>query len=85
MIDSHIMGGIPIFAFCLVLASDKDFFSILSYRVHKGSYMGSHVLFNLLNKLGKGIKCEACNTFDKFNSTRVRVLDSIYHMALRLL
>ena len=26
---------------------------------HRGSYMSAHVLLNLLNKLGKEIKCEA--------------------------
>ena len=42
---------------------------------------------------GKEIKCEACrafslffrNEFNKFNKTRARMLDSIYHMTLRLL
>ena len=50
--------------------------------------MSAHVLLNLLNKLGKEIKCEACrafyhffrNEFNKFNNTRARMLDSIYHM-----
>ena len=46
--------------------------------------MSAHVLLNLLNKLGKEIKCEACrfylfrNDFSKFNNTRARMLDSIY-------
>ena len=55
--------------------------------------MSAHVLLNLLNKLGKREKCEACrafylffcNEFIKFNNTRARMLDSIYHMTLRLL
>ena len=47
--------------------------------------MSSHVLLNLLKELGKAIKCEACNEFNKINNTRARVLDSIYHMTLRLL
>ena len=42
---------------------------------------------------GKEIKCEACrafylffrNEFNKFNNTRSRMLDSIYHMTLGLL
>ena len=41
--------------------------------------MSAHVLMNLLNKLRKR------NEFNKFNNTRARMLDSIYHMALRLL
>ena len=40
--------------------------------------MSAHVLLNLLNELEK-------NEFNKFNNTRARMLDSIYHMTLRLL
>ena len=54
--------------------------------------MRAHVLLNLLNELEKKIKCEACQHFilfrkelNKFNNTRARMLDSIYHMTLRLL
>ena len=43
--------------------------------------MSAHVLLNLLNELRKSF----CNEFNKFNNTRARMLDSIYHMALRLL
>ena len=57
---------------------------------NRGSYMSAHVLLNY--ELGKKIKCEACqafslfrNEFNKFNNTRARMLDSIYHMTLRLL
>ena len=50
--------------------------------------MSAHVLFNLLNELGKKVKCEACrafylffrNEFNKFNNTKARIIDSIYHM-----
>ena len=50
--------------------------------------MSAHVLLNLLNKLGKRDKMQGLlsilslfrNKFDKFNNTRARVLDSIYHM-----
>ena len=53
--------------------------------------MSAHVLFNLITSWGKEIKCEACrafclffrNEFNKFKSTRARMLDSIYHMTLR--
>ena len=41
---------------------------------------------------GKEIKCEACRAFylflikfNEFNDTRAQMLDSIYHMTLRLL
>ena len=50
--------------------------------------MSAHVLFNLLNKLGKRDKMQGLpsilsffrNEFDKFNYTRARMLDSIYSM-----
>ena len=55
--------------------------------------MSAHVLLNLLNELGKGIKCEACQSilslfrkeFNKFNNTGPRIVDSIYDMTLKLL
>ena len=55
--------------------------------------MSARNLLNLLNKLGKRDKMRGlssilslfCNEFNKFNNTRVRMLDSIYHMALRIL
>ena len=50
--------------------------------------MSAHVLLNLLNELGKEIKCEVCqafhlyfcNEFNKFNNMGAQMLDSIYHM-----
>ena len=50
--------------------------------------MSAHVLFNLLNELGKKDKMRGLpsilslfrNEFNKFNNTRARMLDSIYHM-----
>ena len=55
--------------------------------------MSAHVLLNLLNSLRKRdnmlgkprILSLFLNSFNKFNNTRTRLLDSIYHMALRLL
>ena len=55
--------------------------------------MSTHVLLNLLNELGKSDKMRGlpsilslfCNTFIKFNSTGARMLDSIYHMGLKLI
>ena len=55
--------------------------------------MSAHVLLNLLNELGKRDKMRGlpsisslfCNKFNKFNNTRARMLDSIYHMIIRLL
>ena len=56
--------------------------------LHRGSYMSAHVLLNLLNELGKKIRCEAMpsillvfpNEFNKFNNTGARMHDSICHM-----
>ena len=56
--------------------------------LHRGSYMSAHVLLNLLNELGKRDKMRGLpsilslfrNEFNKFNNTRARMLDSIYHM-----
>ena len=50
--------------------------------------MNAHVALNLLNKLGKKIRCKALptilsvfpNEFNKFNNTGARMQDSIYHM-----
>ena len=61
--------------------------------IHRGSYMSAHVLLNLLNELGKRDKMRCLpsilslfrNEFNKFNNTRARMLDSSYHMTLRLL
>ena len=51
--------------------------------------MSAHVLLNLLNELGKRDKMRGLSSilflfhseFNKFNNTRARILDSIYHMA----
>ena len=61
--------------------------------LNRGSYMSAHVLLNLLNELGKRDKMRGLpsifslfrNEFNKSNNTRARMLDSIYHMTLRLL
>ena len=63
------------------------------HGIYRGSYMSAHVLLNLLNELGKRDKMRGLpsilslfrNEFNKFNNTRARMLDSIYHMTLRLL
>ena len=55
--------------------------------------MSAHVLLNLLNELRKRDKMRGLpsilslfrNEFNKFNNTGARMLDSIYHMTLRLL
>ena len=56
--------------------------------INRGSYMSAHVLLNLLNELGKRDKMRGLpsilsllrNEFNKFNNSRARMLDSIYHM-----
>ena len=63
---------------------------ILSYAIHRGSYMSAYALLNLLNKLGKRDKMRGLpsilslflNKFNKFNNTRSGMLDSIYHKKL---
>ena len=63
------------------------------YFEHRGSYMSAHVLLILLNELEKRDKMRGLpsilslfrNEFNKFNNARARMLDSIYHMILRLL
>ena len=55
--------------------------------------MSAYVLLNLLNQLRKRDKMRGLpsisslfrNEFNKFNNTIARMLDSIYHMTLRLL
>ena len=55
--------------------------------------MSAHVLLNLLNELGKrdqmrvfpSILSLSGSEFNKFNNIRARMLESIYHMTLRLL
>ena len=66
---------------------------VLSGVINRGSYMSAHVLLNLLIELGKRDKMRGLpsilslfhNEFNKFNNTRARTLDSIYHMILSLL
>ena len=76
---------------CAILELERQF---LAHRkmIYRGSYMSAHVLFNFLNELGKRDKMRGLpsilslfrNEFNKFNNTRARMLDSIYHMTLRL-
>ena len=55
--------------------------------------MSVHVLLNLLNELGRRDKIRGVpsivslfsNELDKFNNTRARMLNYIYHMTLRIL
>ena len=61
----------------------------LNYR---GSYMSVHVLLYLSNELRKRDKMRGLqsilslfrNEFDKFNNTGAQMLDSFYHMTLKL-
>ena len=54
--------------------------------------MSAHDLLNLLNELRRRDKMRGLpsillffrNEFNKLNNTRARMLDSIYHMSLRL-
>ena len=56
-----------------------------SFR-NKGSYMSAPLLLNLLNELGKTIRCEAASyrfSPTSLNKTGARMQDSIYHMTLK--
>ena len=58
-----------------MLLIDKE-----DYKRNRGSYVSAHVLFDLLNELGKRDKMRGlpsilslfCNEFNKFNNTRAR-------------
>ena len=58
------------------------------YAINIGSNMSAHVLLKLLNELRKSDKMRGLlrnlsffhNELNKFNDTRARMLDSIYHM-----
>ena len=62
-------------------------------KTNRGSYMSAHPLLNLLNELRKRDKMRGSqsilslfrNKFNNFNNTRAGMLDSIYHMTLKLL
>ena len=62
--------------------------SLTIYDKNRGSYISAHVLLKLFNELGKRDKMRGLpsilslfrNEFNKFNNTRARMLDSIYHM-----
>ena len=66
-------------------------FEVSTHWRYRGSDMSAHVLLNLLNELRKRDKMRGLpsilslfrNEFNKFNNTRARMLDSIYHMTLR--
>ena len=55
--------------------------------------MSAHVLLNLLNEFGKSDKMRGLPSilslfrkeFNEFNNTGARMLDSIYHMTLKLI
>ena len=42
--------------------------------------MRAHLVLNILNELGKTIKCEACYEFNKFNNLGAQFMLDIYHM-----
>ena len=57
-------------------------------KIHRGSYMGAHVLLNLLNELGERDKCEPSQAFYLFSATSL--INSIIqkqnvHMTLKIL
>ena len=72
----------------------RNEFNKLTIQEHECyTYKSAHVLLNLLKKFGKRDKMQGLpsilslfrNEFNKFNNTIAQMLDSIYHMILRLL
>ena len=53
--------------------------------IYRRSYMSAHVLLNLLNELGKRDKIRGLLKLNIFNKTVAHMLDSIYHMTLKIL
>ena len=77
-----------------VFSCTPDAFStVFTHLRYRGSYMSARVLLNLFNELRKSNKMRGLpsilshfrNKFNKFNNTRAQMLDSIYHMTLKLL
>ena len=72
---------------------DSILFTSVFSCLKRGSYMSANVLLNSLNELGKRDKMRGLpsilslfrNKFNKFNNTRARMLDSVYHMTIQLL
>ena len=59
----------------------SHFGSDITPNINRGSCV--YALLNLLNEPRKTDKMRG-NEFNKFNNTGVRMLDSIYHMTLKL-
>ena len=86
---------VPLISFVIISLFHIIFLVLFTQKntKNRGSYMSAHVLLNLLNQLRKRDKMRGFlsilsffrNEFNKFNNTRARVLDSIYHMTLILL
>ena len=78
----------------IILITKKHFHRVQAQIVHLINIEDltcAHVLLNLLNELGKKIRCEALsiilsvfpNAFNIFSNTWARMQDSIYHMTLK--
>ena len=67
-------------------------FRSIHVKIYRGSCISAHVILNLLNEFSKRDKMRGLpsilflflNKFNKFNKTGAGMLDSIYHMTLRL-
>ena len=88
LVQNQVLYQNKLYYFCF-----NDIKRQIKRQIHRGSYRSAHVLLNLLNELGKRDKMRGLpsilslfrNEFNKFNNTRARMLDSIYHMTFRLL
>ena len=69
------------------MAYGKTADTLIGCARNRGPYRSAYVLWNLLNEFGKRDKMRGLpsilslfrNEFNKFNNTRARMLDSIYH------
>ena len=72
----------------LAFTHDTEYKANTTDDLYYKSNMSDHVLLNLLNELRKRDNTMSLSLFATsliFNNTGARMLDSIYHMALRLI
>ena len=74
LLTSHKMGARLIW-----VKTVNNSYSMDCPSVHRGSYMSAHVLLNLLNEMGKKIKCEACREHMHAGATR-QLLNGCAHV-----
>ena len=87
-IESYVLHAQVTRIYVLLGKTEKN-----QFWLYRWSYMRAYVLLNLLNEMEKSDKMWGVqsiyrfflNKFNKFDNTGAGMLDSIYHMTLRLL